>query len=51
MPRLVFVNKMDRESASFERALSDLERIFGKEAVPLSIPIGEGTGFMVYLTS
>jgi len=45
MPRLVFVNKMDRESASFQRALSDLERIFGKEAVPLSIPIGEGTGF------
>ena len=42
IPKLVFVNKMDRETASFERALTDLEKAFGLEAVPLTIPIGEG---------
>jgi elongation factor G len=42
IPRLVFINKMDKDSANFERPLGDLEKFFEKEAVPLNIPIGSG---------
>lgn len=44
VPRMVFVNKMDKESANFNQALSDLEKSFDSEAVPLFIPVGEGAG-------
>jgi elongation factor G len=42
IPRIVFVNKMDKENASFERALDEIEKAFEKEPIPLSIPIGSG---------
>jgi len=45
LPRIAFVNKMDRENASFSRAISDIEESFEAEAIPLNIPIGEGTSF------
>jgi len=45
LPRVIFVNKMDRENASFERALGEIEKSFETEAIPLNIPIGEGTSF------
>ncbi len=45
LPRVIFVNKMDRENASFERALSEIEKSFETEAIPLNIPVGEGTAF------
>ncbi|RJQ49719.1 MAG: elongation factor G [Nitrospiraceae bacterium] len=40
IPRLVFVNKMDRENANFKLALDDLEKSYGSSAIPLNIPIG-----------
>jgi elongation factor G len=42
IPRIVFVNKMDKDNASFERALDDVEKAFEKEPIPLSIPVGSG---------
>lgn len=45
LPRIVFVNKMDKDNASFDRAISDIEQSFGSEAIPLNIPIGEGNSF------
>lgn len=45
IPRIIFINKMDKETANFERALSELEKSFETEAVPLQIPIGAGDGF------
>ena len=42
VPRVVFVNKMDRDIANFSRAVGELEKSFDKEAVPLNIPIGSG---------
>src|SRR6478609_11941149 len=41
MPRAVFVNKLDRERASFERTLADLKERFGAGVAPLQLPIGE----------
>ncbi|MBA4374385.1 MAG: elongation factor G [Thermodesulfovibrio sp.] len=45
IPRIIFVNKLDKESADFERAVSELEKSFDTEAVPLLIPIGAGETF------
>jgi elongation factor G len=45
IPRIVFVNKMDKENANFSRALGELEKSFGKDALPMQLPIGSGEGF------
>jgi elongation factor G len=45
LPRIVFVNKLDRENTSFDQALESLRRQFGMKVVPLQIPIGEQAGF------
>ncbi len=45
VPRVVFVNKLDKETANFFMAVGELEKSFESEALPLYIPIGEGEGF------
>ena len=45
LPRMVLVNKLDRENTSFEQALDSLRQQFGVKVVPLQIPIGEQAGF------
>jgi len=46
IPRLIVVNRMDRERASFQRALESLQRSFGRAVVPLAIPLGEEKDFV-----
>ncbi|HWC38279.1 MAG TPA: GTP-binding protein, partial [Acidimicrobiales bacterium] len=43
--RMIFVNKLDRERASFERTLEQLRGRFGSGIAPLELPIGEEAGF------
>src|SRR5436305_2146497 len=45
LPRAVFVNKLDRERASFPRTLDDLKAKFGAGVAPLELPIGEEASF------
>ncbi len=45
IPRAVFVNKLDRERASFTRTLDDLKAKFGTGIAPLELPIGEEASF------
>jgi len=45
LPRLVFVNKLDRERASFDRTLSGLREHFGAGVAPLELPLGEEHSF------
>lgn len=45
LPRIVFINKMDRENANFERVLDDLKSKFKANFVPVQIPIGEFNTF------
>ncbi|MDO9289356.1 MAG: elongation factor G [Thermodesulfovibrionales bacterium] len=45
IPRIVFINKLDKESANFVGALEELAQSFGSEGVPLQIPIGSGEKF------
>ena len=41
VPRAIFVNKLDRERASFSRTLDQLKELFGNGVAPLQLPIGE----------
>jgi elongation factor G len=45
MPRMVLVNKMDRENASFERAMNSLGEHMDAQFVPLLLPIGSQSSF------
>lgn len=45
MPRTIFVNKLDRERASFPRTLDQLKDRFGTGIAPLELPIGEEAAF------
>ena len=44
-PRLIVVNKMDRERASAQRTLEALQKKFGKNVVPIQLPMGEEHSF------
>jgi elongation factor G len=43
--RLIVVNRMDRENASFSRALESAQNAFGRAAMPLALPVGEAKDF------
>src|SRR6266849_541609 len=45
LPRIVVINKMDRERASFSRTLEAVQKKFGKNVVPIQLPIGEENAF------
>ena len=45
LPRLLVVNKMDRENAAFARAVESIQQFFGRQAVPVQIPVGEEKNF------
>ncbi len=45
LPRMVFINKLDRENTSFDQALESLRKQFGVRVVPLQLPIGEQSAF------
>ncbi len=44
VPRIAFVNKMDRTGADFESALNDMRDKLGAYAFPVGIPIGREGG-------
>ena len=45
LPRMVVVNRMDRENADFFQTLSRLQSFFGKRCAPLQLPIGAQSSF------
>ena len=45
LPRLIVINKMDRENADFNRNVADVQATFGRQCVPFQIPIGEADSF------
>jgi elongation factor G len=42
VPRIAFVNKMDREGADFENVFTDISRRLGANPVAVQIPVGKG---------
>jgi elongation factor G len=45
LPRLLFVNKMNRENADFPRTLESLRNAFGNRVAPIQFPIGSDKTF------
>jgi len=45
LPRLVVLNRFDRERASLDRSLESLHAAFGRSIVPMQLPIGEEKAF------
>ncbi len=45
VPKLAFVNKMDRPGADFERVLRELRERLGAKAAAVQIPLGQGQEF------
>ena len=45
VPRLAFINKMDRAGANFERVVAQLRKRLGANAVPVQVPVGAEDGF------
>jgi elongation factor G len=44
-PRMVFVNKLDEERASYQNAFADIKEKFKQAPVAITIPMGEGASF------
>ena len=45
IPRIVILNRMDRERANLDRSLASLRGVFGRTVIPIQLPIGEEKGF------
>jgi len=45
LPRIVFVNRMDRENADFTKVVDQIQTKFGRKCLPVQLSIGEHTTF------
>ena len=49
LPRMIFVNKMDRENANYDATLDQLKARFGPKIAPVYLPIGSSESFRGYV--
>jgi len=49
LPRMIFVNKMDRENANYDATLDALKARFGAKIAPVYLPIGSADSFRGYV--
>jgi elongation factor G len=45
IPKIAFINKMDRENADFYKTLDELKQTFSENIVPVQLPIGQEDSF------
>lgn len=45
LPRAIFVNRMDRDNADFDRCVSDIQAAWGNKCLPVTLPIGSQSSF------
>ena len=45
VPRLVFINKLDRDELDLGGVLAQVQDRFGRQAVPIQVPVNPGEGF------
>ncbi|MDR3563868.1 MAG: elongation factor G [Negativicutes bacterium] len=45
LPRIAFINKMDRENADFDAVIAQMKESFGSGIVPVQLPIGAQDSF------
>ncbi len=46
VPRMIFINKMDRIGADFENVIGQVEKYLGARAIPVQLPIGSEEKFL-----
>ncbi len=44
-PHIFFINKADKEHVKIAETIAQLQERFGTKAIPVQLPIGEGTGY------
>jgi len=49
MPRIIFINKLDKENIKFDELLDNLRDKFGKKVIPFTLPIGKGENIDGYM--
>ena len=42
---MIVVNRMDKDTASFERTLESIQQLLGRQCVPIQVPLGEEKNF------
>jgi elongation factor G len=45
LPRILIINKLDRENSNYKKALESIQQFFGRQAILVQLPIGEEGGF------
>lgn len=45
LPRLIFINKLDRERADFYKVIEEIERTFSIKTTPIYLPVGTESDF------
>lgn len=49
IPRLIFINKMDKGAINYKKILLEMKEKFGKKIAPFCIPLGEGEDFKGFI--
>jgi elongation factor G len=49
MPRIIFINKLDKENIKFDELLDTIRDKFGRKVVPFTLPIGKGENVDGYM--
>ena len=44
-PRLIYVNKLDKENSDFFRCVEQIRQVFGKNCIPFEMPVGQAASF------
>lgn len=45
IPKMIFLNQMDKENVNFQKVLNEIKEEFGDKVVPFTLPIGEAESF------
>jgi elongation factor G len=49
-PRIIFLNKVDKENVDFEKVLSELKDKLGEKVIPFALPIGASDTFKGFVS-
>lgn len=49
MPKIIFLNKMDKENVDYIKVIRELKDTFGKKVAPFCIPLGEKDDFRGFI--
>ncbi len=51
MPKIIFINKMDKDNINYAQVIADLKEKFGKKIAPFCIPTGLGSDFKGFINA